>query len=447
MSNSVVLAHVMMWGARVGVVKQSVGKIEFQFDQKWIDARKEVSPVLMPLSNEVYSFPELNRIEAFQGLPGLLSDALPDQFGNKIIATYLAKQGRLLSDLTPVEKLLYMGNRSMGALEFEPAINQPRHKNVDGILEVRSLMEQSRALLQGDATDVVQNTLNDLLRVGGSAGGARPKAVVLWDKENNRMRSGFARQLKTEESWLIKFDGTGTFENPDKEPKPFNRIEFTYSEMARLAGIEMTETKLFLDGDFAHFMTKRFDRNYKTKHHVHSLGGMLHVDFNQPGLVGYEQFFATCRKLKLSQVELEQAYRRMVFNVISVNQDDHVKNISFMLKEAGAWELSPAYDISFVKGVGWTKNHQMSIAGELDGDKISKKMLIDIGKLFDVRKPLEILSEVANVMGQWPEMAKENGVPSSYIEQIQKMHRMHLGTSQSLMSVAQPGKVEGKKSV
>lgn len=421
-----ILANVMLWGKRLGVVRNATGKVEFQYDPQWVGSGVGVSPILMPLSNNIYSFPELNRVDVFQGLPGFLSDALPDQFGNKIINQHLASQGRLLTDLTAVEKLLYMGNRSMGALEFEPAINQSKHKDVNQILEVRSLMEQSRLLLSGDSLYVLQNTLNELLRVGGSAGGARPKAVVLWNKKNNKMKSGFATANKEDESWLIKFDGTGTLENPDKSPKPYNKIEFTYSELAKMAGIEMTETKLFLDGDFAHFMTKRFDRDGARKNHIHSLGGLLHMDFNQPGLVGYEQFFETCRRLKLAQVEIDQAYRRMLFNIVGVNQDDHVKNISFMRREGGDWGLSPAYDISFVKGHGWTKNHQMSVFGELDGDKITRKSLVDLGNIYDVRKPEKIVDEVVDVFSHWPSLAIQNEVPKKYVDAVSSQLRLNL---------------------
>lgn len=420
-----IIANVMMWGARVGVVKQGVSAIEFQYDKKWIASKIQTSPVMMPLSSDVYQFPELNKINAFQGLPGLLADALPDQFGNKIIAAHLAKRGLTFSDLTAVEKLLYMGDRSMGALEFEPILENQKNELIDNVLSIKDLMEQSRVLIQGDVTSVLNNALSEILRVGGSAGGARPKAVVLWDRKSNEMRSGFANQKADEEAWLVKFDGTGTIERPDMAAKPYNRIEFTYSEIARLAGIEMAETRLFLDGEYAHFMTKRFDRSFKNKNHVHSLGGLLHIDFNQPGLVSYEKFLMTCRQLNLGQVEVEQAYKRMLLNLLGVNQDDHVKNISFLLKQGGQWELAPAYDISFVKGAGWTKNHQMSFGGNVDGDTVSVDDVIRIGSMFDIKNPWHAVQEVSDALAQWRSLAEENGVPKEYVSAIEGCHRAY----------------------
>jgi serine/threonine-protein kinase HipA len=420
------VAQVKVWGESVGAVSDTNGQIAFEYDPNWLKENQELSPIHLPNKKDVFVFGHLMRNETFQGLPGLLADALPDQFGNKIIAQHFKKSGRLFTDLSPVEKLLYMGSRSMGALEFEPATKAERTKEVDEILEVKTLMEQSRRLIQGDLDHVLTETYAELLRVGGSAGGARPKAVIVWDKEKKILRSGFVKPKRNEEHWLIKFDGTGTLENPDSSPKPYNKIEYVYGKIAKLAGINMTEIDLYQSGDYAHFMTKRFDRDGVHKHHMHSLGGMIHEDFNQPQSVSYEQYLATCQRLGLSREELKEAFRRCVFNVVAVNQDDHIKNLSFLSKQGGGWELAPAYDISYVKGVGWTRYHQMTLNGKYDGALVEEKDFEEVARKFEIEGAKDVFDEVSTAVAAWPSLAKQEGIPKDYIETIQKEHRLHL---------------------
>lgn len=431
------VAVVSLWGKPLGAVSDAHG-LSFQYDPSWVKSSVEVSPLRMPLRGDaVHRFPHLAKIEAFQGLPGLLADALPDQFGNKLAAAYYASKNKSIASLSPVERLLYMGKRAMGALEFEPAVLGPQSLKNAEIIEVKKLVEQSRRLIEGHMNAAIPDTLAELIRVGGSAGGARPKAVVLWDKDTHVMRSGFAAPRKGEEAWLIKFDGTGSLEHPDAKPQPFNRIEYVYSLLARQAGIQMSDTAIFEDGDFAHFMTKRFDRDGKQKHHIHSLAGMLHVDFNDPQAIDYLDYLDTCRKLGMGQPSLAEAYRRVVFNIIGVNQDDHVKNFAFRLKEGGQWELAPAYDLSFVKGQGWTKEHQIRLLGSTSSEDFTYEKLILLGKQFDL-PAREIVQEVADAFQQWPALAKLNNVPERYIQTIQGQHRFHLSSPVAAKSVRSP---------
>ena len=407
------IASVTLWGRLLGVVKATHRSVSFSFDDSWVNSGVEVSPLKMPLiRGEVYQFNELLRKHTFQGLPGLLADALPDQFGCAVAAAFLAKRGKVFEELSPVHKLRYMGCRSMGALEFEPALETV--KDNPDFLEVRALVEQSRRLISGtidgDGALNLTETFSELIRVGGSAGGARPKAVVLWDDQAKTIRSGFAKPHKNEKAWLIKFDGTGTMENPDATPKPYNRIEYVYSLMARAAGIEMAPTFLHEDGPYAHFMTQRFDREGGQKHHVHSLGGLMHVDFNEPQSIDYLDLLSVCRRMGSSHDRLEQMFRRIAFNIIAVNQDDHVKNFAFMMKDGQPWDLAPAYDLSFVKGIGWTRNHQIRLMGH-----------------FNIDRAEALIDEVTEAVSQWPTTARQNQVPERYIDTIALEHRLFLG--------------------
>lgn len=423
------LASVNLWGKRLGVVKATPTGVAFQYDDAWVDSRVETSPLKMPLmKGEVFQFNELLRVDSFQGLPGMLADALPDQFGNKLAEAFFAKQGKTIADVSPVQKLLYMGNRAMGALEFEPAFKETVAKDTSAILEVRSLVEQSRRLIEGPVDSAIEETLAELMRVGGSAGGARPKAVVLWDKDKHTVRSGFARPHKGEKAWLIKFDGTGTLEHPNPNPTPYNRIEYVYSLMAKKAGLEMAETALYEDGPYAHFMTERFDREAGKKHHIHSLGGLMHVDFNTPQAIDYLDVMATCKRLGLNEERLEQMFRRIAFNIIGVNQDDHVKNFAFLLKEGEGWDLAPAYDLSFVKGQGWTKRHQIRLMGRMDESEFSHKVLLDLAQRFHLDNAPRILEEVVEGVAQWTNLAKENGLSQEIISSIESKHRLFLGS-------------------
>lgn len=445
-NKTVSLAQIKLWGARIGAVHWDEDRQLgfFEYDPSFLNSGIEVAPLTMPLpqqgENQIYSFPGVGK-ETFKGLPGILADCLPDKFGNALIDTWLAQQGRPKSSFNPVERLCYIGSRAMGALEFEPRID--RKKLNSAPLQVESLVHLANDVLSqrnelnvemGQEDKSRQEALNQIIQVGTSAGGARAKAVVAWNQLTNEMRSGQVDTPDDFEHWLMKFDGVSN--NRDKEladPMGFGIVEFTYSQMAKLAGINMSECHLFKENGRSHFMSKRFDRvllgNGKLeKVHMLTLCGMAHFDFNMAGAYGYEQGFEVIQKLGLGKSTLEEFFRRMVFNVVSRNQDDHTKNIAFLMDKRGDWSLSPAYDItySYNPNGDWTSTHQMSING--------KRELFDRSDLLAVAKRFSIMSSRANDMieqvttacQQWLDLAAANGVNPKFAAEIKRHHRLNL---------------------
>jgi len=365
-------ANVLLWGRRIGAVSwdetRSLGV--FQYDPAFVGAGIDVAPLKVPVREAPYEFPALNR-ESFRGLPGMLADALPDRFGNRLIDAWLAETGRSPEDFNPVDRLCYIGRRGIGALEFEPALRkQTRAKKLEvaRLVDLANRVLDERANLFGrlggenDAED-----LEDILSVGTSAGGARAKAVLAWNPQTGEFRSGQLDADEGFEHWLLKFDGVSN--NRDKEPadpEGFGKIEYAYARMACAAGITMSECRLHHEGNRSHFMTKRFDRvGTRRKLHMQTLGAMQHFDFNDPSAYSYEQAAMTIRELGLGMLAVEEQFRRALFNVVARNQDDHVKNISFLMDRSGKWTLSPAYDVTYAFNPGgtWTRDHQMSLAG------------------------------------------------------------------------------------
>jgi len=415
------LAQVWIWNKFVGAVsEEDDGRITFEYDEAFRRRGFEISPRKLPLSlRGPVSFAELNRVEAFAGLPGVLADALPDRFGNAIIKAYFENQGRPESAMSPVQKLLYMGKRGMGALEFRPAIRGGATARERQSLEIADLVEQARKLIEGE-TDVA---VAEIMRVGSSAGGARPKAVILWNRAKGEVRSSFAAPRAGDEHWIIKFDGVGELDAPNPKPQPYNRVEYVYSLMAKDAGIEMEETNLLRERSYAHFMVRRFDREGAKKLHLHSLGGLDHADYNAPGTYSYEQFLRVILELQLGYPALEQAFRRICFNIIAVNQDDHVKNIAFLMDESGRWRLAPAFDMTFARGAGYTRQHQMSLASKRDG--FTSRDLIDLGKKFGIKHDGEpIIDNIRAALKNWDQLAKEWGVPPKNVTAIKALFRL-----------------------
>ena len=414
-------AHVHLWDRLVGAVTEYAnGRIGFAYDKAWLSTGPALSPRYLPLKSGVFEFPELRGLDSFGGLPGALADSLPDAFGNKIIESFFEARGERDLALSPVQRLLYVGKRAMGGLEYTPAL-QRKTPEEELALEVQSLVESARRLIEGGTSDAIQ----EIMRVGGSAGGARAKALILWDRDKKRVRSGFARPKPGDESWLIKFDGVGSANALDMKAKPYNRIEYTYALIARELAIDMEEVSYLEEHALFHLMTRRFDRSGIRKHHLHSLAGMTHVDFNRPQAYSYEAWFRLLLELHLGHPALEQAYRRMVFNVVSRNQDDHVKNISFLMNGAASpWRLAPAYDLTFAAGAGYTARHQMTLGG-LSSD-FTRALLTEAGEKFDIRQPGAIIDAVIEAFAGWPALARQWRVPKRQVEVVAKAHRLHL---------------------
>jgi serine/threonine-protein kinase HipA len=430
------LAEVILWGSRIGVVELPDGEgiATFQYAPEFLPSGIQVSPLMMPLREAPYSFPALPP-HSFHGLPGLLADSLPDKFGNALIDAWLATEGRLPADFNTVERLSYTGTRGMGALEFRPATGPAAtaagQLHIDALVRLASDVLTHRQILNVNLAGHDKSAaLREILRVGTSAGGARAKAVIAWNPGTNAVRSGQVKAPPGFEYWLIKFDGVRGNKDKDlADPRGFGAVEYAYSQMAAAACIEMMPCRLFEEGGRRHFMTKRFDRTDDgNKLHMQTLAGLAHYDFNAAGAYSYEQAFLTMRKLGLPAREFDQQFRRMVFNVLARNQDDHVKNIAYLMDRAGHWRLAPAYDViwAFNPNGDWTSRHQMSINGKLD--HFGADDLIACGRTGGVqsRRIRPMFQRVHDAVSRWPDFARAAGVKPDWIRQIADTHRLDI---------------------
>ncbi len=430
------LAEIKLWGRTIGAISWSKNEHlgYFEYDSEFISSDIQVSPIKMPLSKQIYAFPDLAK-NTFHGLPGLLADSLPDKFGNMLINTWLAKNGRTPESFNPVERLCYIGTRGMGALEFKPTLSHLNKKSTK--IKVGALVElASKILTQREAFDSSfsqsnrESDLQDILKVGTSAGGARAKAIIAWNQNSNEVRSGQLSHEKGFSYWLLKFDGVSG--NKDKElddAQGFGKIEYAYHLMAIEAGIKMTECRLLKENGRNHFMTKRFDRNDAgEKLHMQSLSGIAHFDFNMSGSYSYEQAITIIRQLKFPMSSIEEMFRRMAFNIIARNQDDHPKNIAFLMNKQGHWGLAPAYDLTYSYNPDglWTSTHQMSLNGKKDG--FDKSDFIQCAKNGSMKRGRteQILEEVKLTVSKWEDFAHQAGVPNKIATQIKRTHRMDI---------------------
>ena len=417
MADALRVVEVRLWGQRVGAVAALRGKpgfYEFEYAADFQRTGLDLSPLKMPLgTRRRFSFATLPP-DTYFGLPGLLADSLPDRFGNALINEYLTRRGVAASDITSLQRLVYVGQRAMGALEFEPAMRDRGLPQATAPLEMASLVEDARRALRGEFSVVAQ----DIIDVGSSAGGARAKAVIGWNARDNSIVSGQFELPAGCDHWLLKFDGVGD-DGQLGATAGFGRVEYAHYLMAVEAGIEMSECRLLEERGRAHFMTRRFDRVGNRKLHVHSLCGMQHLDFNTPYVHGYEEFFRTILSLNLGARALEQAWLRCVFNVMARNCDDHTKNLAFLMDESGTWSLAPAYDLCFAHNPApgkWTRQHQMLVAGK--GEGITRTDLVQLGDQFGIRQPAHHIERMADVIAQWPSHARQAGVAASEVQRI-----------------------------
>lgn len=412
------VAEVKIWGELVGAVRwdndRQLGY--FQYTPKFLSKKWELSPIKMPVSagSRIYSFPELrkerNEIEdTFKGLPGLLSDALPDKYGNKLINVWLSKQGRPENSMNPVEKLCFIGTRGMGALEFEPAQIKSDNKSysleLDSLVVVAKKMLNEREAFLTNLNKEEEHAMMDILKTGTSAGGARPKAVIAYNPKTGEVRSGQGNVSKNFEHWLIKLDGVSG--EQFGESSGWGQIEYAYYLMAKDCEIEISECRMLEENSRVHFMTKRFDREGNIKHHVQSLCGLQHYDFNDMYGYSYEQVFETMRLLRLSYPEAEQLFKRMVFNVLATNYDDHTKNFSFIFKKDDKWRLAPAYDLcfSFDPTNHWVNKQTLSVNGKRLN--INKEDLMKIAKENNIKKGEKIIEHINSVVKLWENYAEK----------------------------------------
>lgn len=419
----VTAVEVRLWGQSVGAVALDprYGVYAFQYTQSFCDSGLQPAPLQMPArsEDEVFLFADLP-VATFNRLPAMLSDALPDDFGNALIDRYMADKGLSKAQVTPLDRLAYMSARGMGALEFRPARGPATRKAT--AIELDQLVTQARLAVSGDwdGDDHTNAALRSIIEVGTSAGGARAKAVVAWNAQTGEIRSGQVPAPPGFVHWLLKFDGMGV-DNELGSSQHYGRIEFAYHLMARAAGIEMMDCQLLHERGRAHFMTRRFDRggaDHNDRHHIQTLCAMAHLDYKRKGSNAYSQLFSTIRALRLPYEDLREAFRRMAFNVMGRNCDDHTKNFSFLLRAHQPWRLSPAYDVTFAHNpVGeWTNQHLMSVNGKFRD--IGREDLLLEAERFGVGDAPKVLDEVAAAIARWPEFARQAGLPAAHIEHI-----------------------------
>ncbi|MEH6519319.1 MAG: type II toxin-antitoxin system HipA family toxin [Halioglobus sp.] len=439
MASQIDTATVSLWGMEIGAVtwdpQADVGVFEYMPD--FLESGIQVSPYVMPLLPRTFTFPELSR-NTFKGLPGLLADSLPDKFGSALIDQWLAREGIDKKDFSPVQRLCYIGSRGMGALEFIPSVDRKTPKD-EGTLDIAAMVGLADKILTereelGGAIDlgddaVTLETLREILQVGVSAAGARAKVVVAWNEATQDVRSGQLTLPAGFQHWLLKFDGVSN--NRDKEladGKGYGLMEYAYYRMASDAGIEMNECRILEENGRHHFMTKRFDRTASgEKLHMQSLGALAHYDFNMAGAYSYEQAIQMVERLELGMASVEQLYRRALFNIMARNQDDHVKNIAFLMDSSGIWQLSPAFDLTFAYNPDgeFTSKHQMSLNGKRDD--FTRQDFLETASRFNipVSRAKKLIEEVAQGVRNWETHAQEAGVPDARIESRQKLHRLY----------------------
>lgn len=425
-------AYVKIWGQTVGAIAwdEQQGFASFEYEPKFIANRIDLAPIKAPIlsGQNIFSFPELkprknNEHDTFKGLPGFLADVLPDKYGNQLINIWLAQNGRPENSMNPVEQLCFIGTRGMGALEFEPtqlkSNKQTFRIEINGLVNIAHKILNKRGDFETNLNEDEHHAMMDILKIGTSAGGARPKAIIAYNKKTGQVRSGQTNAPKGFEHWLIKLDGVSDAQFG--ESLGYGRIEMAYYNMARDCGIDMMESELLEENGRAHFMTKRFDReNGSTKHHIQTLCAMQHYDFNEVGSYSYEQLFQTMRILRLPYPQAEQMYRRMVFNIIARNCDDHTKNFAFRLKEGQDWEITPAYDIchAYRPDSIWVSQHALSINGKRKGFK--KSDLISFAKVMNIKRSEKIVSEINDKVQLWNNYANEVDVAPQLRDTIKK---------------------------
>ncbi|OFZ81122.1 MAG: hypothetical protein A2583_11680 [Bdellovibrionales bacterium RIFOXYD1_FULL_53_11] len=414
-----VSANVFLFGHKVGeIVHHPARGFFFQYDKEFLTLGINISPrKLKNTSNIIPIDAALQKVRCFSGLPGVFADSLPDKFGNELLSRHFKEKGFDPKKISPVQKLLYVGNTAMGALEYQPMEKDGDVPSTIVPLEIRKLVEQAKKVIRGE----IDSKIPEIMLIGTSAGGARAKGLVGWNRTNNEVVSG-TRNLPGEfEHWIIKFDGT------ENSEKGWGKIEFTYAAMARMSGIDMPEVHLLHEENRSHFMTKRFDRINGEKVHVHSLCGLLELDYDQHRLFDYSSFIRETLELTKHVHDVEQVFRRMVFNILARNQDDHLKNSAFIMNKTGKWRLAPAYDLCFSIG-GWCDDNQLTVNGK-PGSEVKVADLLELAGLFGVKKADEIIENINSSILQWEELANTNKVAPEKIEEIAKAHKERRASS------------------
>jgi serine/threonine-protein kinase HipA len=417
------IARVNIWGQLAGAIawNESSKSTVFEYDKNFIKQGYDIAPLQMPLeeagNGSIFTFPTL-QFDTFKGLPGLLSDSLPDRFGSRLMNIWLTALGKTSESINPIERLCYIGKRGMGALEYEPSIMS----ETSNLVKIEDLVKIAQDIVhtkKGFKADLSDKGVHEIFMVGTSAGGARAKAVIAYHPGTGEVRSGQIEGLEGYEYWIIKFDGV--YGNQFGESQAHCNIEYAYYLMALDCGIEMSKCSLLQENERSHFMTKRFDRSGSEKVHMQTLCAIAHYDYNDPLSYSYEQIFQIMRRLRLPYHDAEKMFRRMVLNVIAENRDDHTKNISFLLEKNGKWKLAPAYDLTFAYNPAnkWTGAHQLSVNNKRTD--IRDDDMLEVATKMNIRKPLEIIEQVRDTVRRWKQFASLAGVKKDTMESIQKV--------------------------
>ncbi len=417
--------EVYVWGKRAGAVAldPKLGYYAFEYDPEFVATRIELAPLSMPLAaaRDPYVFPSLPEL-TYRRLPALLADSLPDDFGSALIDAWMASHGVAQTAITSLDRLAYMGKRGLGALEFKPA-RGPSMKSSTPI-KLSGLVESARLAVSGNigADGHTSAALTQIIRVGTSAGGARAKAVIAWNPKSNEIRAGQFDVGRGFEHWMLKFDGLRANEALG-DPQGYGRIEYAYHLMARAAGMTLPPAHLLEESGRAHFMSKRFDRTHNTRHHVQTLCAMGHLDYRQKATHDASQLFQVMNQLGLGYADLEEAFRRIAFNVMAANCDDHTKNTSFILRAGGSWELAPAYDVTHAHNPHgeWTSQHLLGVNGKFTG--ISSHDLLQVADRFAIGSAPKVLQQVADAVSAWPDFAQKAQLDIKTIARIRQDHR------------------------
>ncbi len=421
------MVEVWLWGKAVGAVARDprLDYYAFEYQPAFLPIGIDLAPLTMPIAHasEPFVFPDLPEL-TYRRLPGMLADALPDDFGNALIDAWMARKGTSKVQITPLDRLAYMGRRGLGALEFKPA-RGPRPSRSSTAIRLSALVESARRAVHGkiDTDAHASAALAQIIRVGTSAGGARAKAVIAWNSGTEEIRAGQFDVERGFEHWLLKFDGMGTDDRLGIG-QDYGRVEYAYHLMAAAAGITMSPCRLLEESGRAHFMTKRFDRDTNRKHHLQTLCGLAHLDYRQRATHDVSQLFLTINRLELGYAALEEAFRRVAFNVMASNCDDHTKNISFLLREEGGWELAPAYDVTYAYNPDgdWTYQHQMSVNGKFA--RISRDDLMVAAERFAIGTAPQVLREVREAVSSWQDFARQAAVSPAEATRIKEHHRL-----------------------
>ena len=417
-------AEVYLWGTRIGIIHQPRGRryASFEYDKNFLNSGIEVSPLKMPLASNVYEFPDLAG-GAFHGLPGLVADSLPDRFGNAVIEKWLLSQDKSISDFTAIDRLCYTGKKGMGALEYVPVTADIEDTDED--INVQEMVRFASEVLN-DRKKITLNAKNELaysqlVQVGSSAGGARAKVLIAWNERTNEVKSGQLQLGEGFDYWLMKFDGVSKNGDHGLVDRPeYTLIEYAYYKMAVAFGIQMNECKLYHSGNDNHFMTKRFDRADGKKIHMQSLGAIAHISYQEPALCSYELAARYMKEIGLVPKEIEQFYRRMTFNCLAANQDDHVKNMSFLMDRTGRWSLAPAYDITFAydKDNKWLRGHKMTVNGKTTDIAATDIVAAGTAMGLKERRCKDIAEECTEVIAHFSDFAKEAGIRKETVDYI-----------------------------